>query len=373
VILPDPMTPDNAPLAGPLHGVRVLDLTRLLPGPFTARQLADLGADVIKIEDTGAGDYTHAPVRALVNQGKRAIRIDLKQPAGLAALLRLCGSADVLVEGFRPGVMQRLGAGYEAVRSVNPRIVYCSISGFGQSGPLSQMPGHDINYTALAGVADQVGNASGPALSNLPLADLLGGTMTAVRDILAALFDAARSGRGRHLDIAIADGLLSQAVLPLAALHEYGHVQPIGQGNLTGALACYGFYRTADDRHVAVGALERKFWEALCRRLEREDLAALHRTGDKSIEEQVRGELGAIFAARPLAHWAALFAEGEACVTPVLRLGETFAHPHFQARGFGAAPVGHAPNAGEHTDEILHAAGFNPDEIAALRATAAVA
>jgi alpha-methylacyl-CoA racemase len=364
---------DNPSPAGPLHGVRVLDLTRLLPGPFAARQLADLGADVIKIEDTGAGDYAHAPVRALVNQGKRAIRIDLKQPAGLSALLRLCASADVLVEGFRPGVMQRLGAGYEAVRSVNPRIVYCSISGFGQSGPLSQMPGHDINYTALAGVADQVGNTSGPALSNLPLADQLGGTMTAVRDILAALFDAARSGRGRHLDVAITDGVLSQAVLPLAALHEYGRVQPIGKGNLTGALACYGFYRTADDRHVAVGALERKFWDALCHRLGREDLSPLHRTGERSVEEQVRGELRAIFAARPLAHWAALFAEGEACVTPVLRLDESLAHPHFQARGFHAQAADEAPGAGEHTDEILEAAGFAADEIAALRGAGAVA
>ncbi|TWO73361.1 CoA transferase [Caenimonas sedimenti] len=358
--------------AAPLAGVRILDLTRLLPGPFAAQQLADLGADVIKVEDTGAGDYANAGVRHLVNRHKRAIRIDLKKPQGLATLLRLCRDADVLVEGFRPGVMQRLGAGYDAVRAVNPRIVYCSISGFGLTGPLAQAPGHDINYAALAGVADQVGNAHGPALSNLPLADLLGGSMTAVREMLAALFAATRSGQGRHLDIGIADGVLAQAVLPLAAVRESGHAQPLGQGTLTGALACYGFYATADGRHVAVGALEHKFWEALCERLERADLAQLHRTGDRQTEERVREELRAIFAARPMAHWAALFAGSQACVTPVLRLEEALAHPHFISRGFSKDPPGQAPQPGEHTQEILQGAGFTADEIATLRSEGAI-
>ncbi|WP_233259493.1 CaiB/BaiF CoA-transferase family protein [Ramlibacter sp. WS9] len=353
--------------------MRILDLTRLLPGPLATQHLADLGAEVIKVEDTGAGDYANPAVRALVNRGKRAIRIDLKQQEGLATLLRLCRGADVLVEGFRPGVMQRLGAGYDAVAAVNPRLVYCSISGFGQTGPLAQAPGHDINYTSLTGVADQVGNAHGPALSNLPLADLLGGTMVAVKDILAALLGAARTGKGRHVDVAIADGVLSQAVLPLAALHQHGRVQPLGEGSLTGALACYGFYRTADGRHMAVGALEHKFWDALCKRLERADLAPLHRTGDSATEERVREELRATFAARPLSHWAALFADGEACVTPVLRLDETLAHPHFQARGFRVDSAGGAPQPGEHTQEVLQAAGFHADEIAALRAAGAVA
>jgi alpha-methylacyl-CoA racemase len=359
--------------SAPLKGVRILDLTRLLPGPFATQQLADLGAEVIKVEDTGAGDYANLAVRALVNRNKRAIRIDLKQSEGLATLLRLCHDADVLVEGFRPGVMQRLGAGYDAVAAVNPRIVYCSISGFGKDGPLAQMPGHDINYVSLTGVADQVGNAGGPALSNIPLGDLLGGSMTAVREILAALFDAARSGRGRHLDVAIADGVLSQAVLPLAALHQHGHVQALGEGTLTGALACYCFYSTSDGRHVGVGALERKFWDAMCVRLERADLAPLHRTGDAATEERVRDELRAIFASRPLAHWATLFADGDACVTPVLRLDEAYTHPHLQARGFRIQAEGHAPGPGEHTQEILDEAGFDAEEIATLRAAGAVA
>lgn len=388
-----PESTSSASKGAPLAGVRVLDLTRLLPGPLGTMHLADLGADVVKIEDTGAGDYASHSVRALVNRNKRAIRIDLKHAQGVATLLRLCRDADVLVEGFRPGVMQRLGVGYEAVAAVNPRIVYCSISGFGQTGPLSDTPGHDLNYASLAGVADQIGNAAGSALSNLPVADLLGGTMTAVAGILAALFDAARSGRGRHVDIAMADGVLAHAVLPLAGLHQHGQVARIGQSALTGALACYGYYRTADDRQVAVGALEPKFWHDLCRLLERPDLAPLHRSGDAATEERLRAELAAIFGARPLAHWRALFQDGVGCVTPVLRIDETLEHPHFRARGmriaadeasppqlgcpikmtgFEPAMPRPAPRAGEHTDEILRQAGLDASTVAELRAAGAI-
>ena len=383
----------RSPAGAPLAGVRVLDLTRLLPGPMGTLHLADLGADVIKVEDLGAGDYATPSVRNLVNRNKRAIRIDLKQPDGAAALLRLCRDADVLVEGFRPGVMQRLGVDYEAVSDVNPRIVYCSVSGFGQTGPLRDQPGHDINYGALTGVLDQIGTADSPALSNLPVADLLGGTMMAVMGILAALFDAQRTGLGRHVDVAVADGVLAHAVLPLSALNQHGHVPPAGQSALTGGLACYGVYRTADERFVAVGALERKFWDSLCRRLERNDLAPLHRSGDAAIEERLRRELAGIFGARPLAHWSALFADGEACVSPVLRLDETLAHPHFRARGMvveasGDAPQQFgcpvkfsgfepdaprpAPHAGQHTDEVLREAGFQEAEIHDMRSTGAV-
>lgn len=377
----------TATRAAPLTGVRILDLTRLLPGPMGTLHLADLGADVIKIEDLGAGDYATPSVRELVNRNKRAIRLDLKQPAGAQALLRLARDAHILVEGFRPGVMRRLGVDYAAVAAVNPRIVYCSLSGFGQTGPLAEMPGHDLNYGALTGVVDQIGTPGSPALSNLPIADLLGGTMTAVMGMLAALYDAQRSGQGRHVDIAIADGVLAHAVLPLAALNQNGHVPPVGQGTLTGSLACYGTYRTADGRFVAVGALERKFWDALCRRLERPDLAPLHRSGDAATEEKLRSELAEVFAARPLAHWTALFAAGDACVTPVLRLDEALDHPHFRARGMvlggedgaprqlagpvrleGVAQAARpAPRPGEHTDEVLREAGFSAPEIEALR------
>ena len=376
------MNPQTAaPSGAPLAGVRVLDLTRLLPGPVATMHLADLGADVIKIEDTGAGDYATPTVRALVNRNKRGLRLDLKQLDGKQALLQLCRSADVLVEGFRPGVMQRLGLGYEELSAANPKLVMCSISGWGASGPLRDLPGHDINYTALTGVADQMGG-----LSNLPIGDLLGGTMTAVMGVLAALFDAARTGRGRHVDIAIADGVLAHAVLPLAAWQQHGAVPRQGEGPLTGALACYGLYDTADARQLAVGALERKFWDELCARIERPDLAPLHRSGDAQTEARVRAALTAVFAAQPLAHWAALFADAPACVTPMLRLDEALAHPHFQARGMavrgepmqlgcpvqmsGFAPgvPRPAPRPGQHSDAVLAEAGFSADSIAALRA-----
>jgi len=372
-----PQEPQGAPLAG----VRVLDLTRLLPGPLATQHLADLGADVVKIEDTGHGDYANPAVRALVNRNKRGLSLDLKQPAGRDVLLRLCRNAGAVVEGFRPGVMQRLGLGYDTLAATNPRIVLCSISGWGQTGPLRDLPGHDLNYAALTGVADQMGG-----LSNLPVADLLGGTMGAVMGLLAALFDAARSGRGRHVDVSIADAVLAHAVLPLAALQQTGEPPRPGQGTLTGGLACYGLYDTADGRQLAVGALERKFWDALCDCIARPDLAPLHRSGQAATELRLRAELQSLFASQPLAHWVALFEGTQACVSPVLRLDETLAHPHFRARGMAVAGTpgqlgpavrmsGYdapaprpAPARGEHSDTLLAAAGFDDGAIAALRA-----
>jgi alpha-methylacyl-CoA racemase len=377
----------------PLAGVKVLDLTRLLPGPMCTLHLADLGADVIKVEDTGAGDYASAPVRDMVNRNKRGMQLDLKHPAGVDALLALCENADVLVEGFRPGVMDRLGVGWAAVHARNPRLVYASISGYGQSGPLRDEPGHDMNYSALVGVADQMGSPSGElALSNVPVADLLGGTMTAVMGILAALFDAARTGRGRHVDIAIADGLLAHAVLPMAAVHREGRPRAASSDRLTGLLPCYAFYETADGRFLAVGALERKFWDAFCVCLGREDLQAQHVPSSPEASMRLRSEVAAILRAKPLAHWQALFEHAQCCVTPVLRLDEALEHPHFVSRGMSvevhgsdgqvmrqlACPVRMsgfefqvvrpAPLPGQHSDEVLREAGWSPERVADLRA-----
>jgi len=383
----------------PLAGVRVLDLTRLLPGPMCTLHLADLGADVIKIEDTGAGDYAAEPVRTLVNRNKRGIRIDLKQPEGVATLLRLCEQADVLVESFRPGVTERLGVGYAAVAERNPRIVYCSLTGYGQTGPYKDAPGHDMNYGGWTGVADQIG-APGqpPALSNVPVADLLGGSMTAVMGILAALYDVTRTGLGRHVDIAIADGVLAHAVIPLAAVNTQGQTAPAGASKLTGALPCYAMYATADGGHLAVAALEKKFWEAFCALIGREDLQALHAPRDPAQSEWVRAELRRLIGARTLAWWTEKLAGSDCCVTPVLKLEDALDNEHFQARGMvlplparegrdgGGGPAKArqlacpvkmsgfdftvrrpAPQRGEHTDEVLRAAGYGPDEIEALR------
>jgi crotonobetainyl-CoA:carnitine CoA-transferase CaiB-like acyl-CoA transferase len=375
----------------PLRGVRVLDLTRLLPGPVCTQHLADLGADVIKLEDTAAGDYAPPALRAIVNRNKRGLQLDLKQPEGAQAFLQLARGADVVVEGFRPGAMARLGLGYDEVAAVNPRIVYCSLTGYGQTGPYRDRPGHDLNYCGHAGVADQVGiDADTLALSNLPIADLMGGALTAAMGILAALFDAARTGRGRHLDIAMADGALAHAVMPLATLAAHGGTRRAGQDTLSGGLACYAVYRTADRRFLAVGALERKFWDALCDVVDRADLKPMHRTGDASTEARVRAELAAIFGARPLVHWETCFASADCCVSPVHTVEEALADPHLRARGMVvdsvhpvigaltlvACPVKmsrfefglqrHAPQPGEHTVELLREAGCDDAAIAAL-------
>jgi alpha-methylacyl-CoA racemase len=388
-----PSTEAGAPLAG----VRVLDLTRLVPGPVCTQHLADLGADVIKIEDTAAGDAVPPKLRALVNRNKRGIRLDLKHPDGAGALLRLAHDADVLVEGFRPGVMARLGLGYDVLAAINPRLVYCSVTGYGQTGPDRERPGHDINYCADAGVADQMGNADGPALSNVPIADLMGGALGAAMGILAALFDAARTGRGRHVDIAMADGALAHAVMPLAALATHGRTKRAGHDTLTGAHACYATYRTADGRWLAVGALERKFWEALCDALERPDLKPLHRSGDADVEARLRDELARVFATLPLAAWQARLRHAGGCASPVRTLEEAMADAHFRERGmvvesvhptYGpvtqvASPVKmsgfefalrrHAPRPGEHTAEVLREAGFDAAAVEALIAGGAAA
>ena len=375
----------------PLRGVRVHDLTRLVPGPVCTQHLADLGADVIKVEDTGAGDYAPPALRAIVNRNKRALQLDLKQPDGVEAFLQLARGADVVVEGFRPGAMARLGLSYEALAAVNPRIVCCSLTGYGQTGPYRDRAGHDLNYCGHAGVADQMGvDADTLALSNLPIADLMGGALTAAMGILAALFDARRTGLGRHLDIAMADGALAHAVMPLATLAAHGSTRRAGADTLTGGLACYALYRTADARFVAVGALERKFWQGLCEVIARADLEPLHRSGDPAIEAHVRDELAAIFGAHPLSHWEARFADADCCVSPVHTLEEALADPHFRARGMVvdsvhpgigsltqvALPVKmsrfefelrrHAPRAGEHTVELLREAGCSEASIAAL-------
>ncbi|MEN4921202.1 CaiB/BaiF CoA-transferase family protein [Achromobacter spanius] len=382
-------TPNTAPLAG----IRILDLSRLLPGPLGAQYLADLGADVIKIEDTQSGDYAPPSLRAVCNRNKRGLRLDLKHPDGQAALAALARDAHVVIESFRPGVAARLQADYPTLARHNPRLVYCSITGYGQTGPLRDAAGHDLNYSAYAGVADQMGcGPDQPALSNLPVADVLGGSLTAAMGILAALFDAQRSGRGRYLDIAIADGLLAGAAVPLATLNAHGATRPAGGDALSGALACYGQYRAQDGRYLAVAALEPKFWDALCRRLDRPDLLPWHREGDAAQQAHVRAELARLFGSKPRAHWLSLLDGADCCVTPVLTLSESLSHPQFVERGmvrqvrhdaYGpgaqiASPVKmsgfefaihrQAPLPGEHTDQILREAGYDDAAIASLHA-----
>ena len=393
-------------MSAPLSGIRVLDLTRLLPGPMCTLHLADLGADVVKIEDRGEGDYARglgvpadAPAGTvsafyrMVNRNKRSVAIDLKHEAGKAAFLRLAARADVVCESFRPGTVERLGIGYSAIAPLNPRLVYCAISGYGQTGPWRERAGHDINYLATAGVLDQTGSAGGaPALSNVQIADVLGGAATAAMTLLAALCDAQRTGSGRYIDVAMADGALAHNVFALHALEMRGEAACRGEDLLTGGVPCYAVYPTSDGRYMAVGALELKFWRELCRALERDDLVECQfATGARGAA--AHDALVSIFERRSQAEWIAHFAGRDCCVDPVLGLDESLRHPQFEARamvvqasdgGRQYAPPfkmsGHdfavqrsAPAHGEHTREVLAQAGFSAAEIDALATAGAIA
>ncbi|MGH2898842.1 MAG: CaiB/BaiF CoA transferase family protein, partial [Solirubrobacteraceae bacterium] len=274
-------------MTGALDGVRVLDLSRLLPGGFCSLLLADHGADVLKVEDTGVGDYIRwappavegaAPSAAsalflALNRNKRSIRIDLKQEQGRAVLLDLVRCHDVVLESFRPGVLERLGVGYEALRAVNPRLVYCAITGYGQDGPLRDRPGHDMNYLGLVGLLGLSGAVDGPPVPAAgQIADLGGGALMAAFGILAALRTAERSGAGQVVDISMSDGALSWLALVAARLLADGVVPRRGGLELAGGLACYRPYACADGGWVTLGALEPKFWQAWCRGAGREDL-----------------------------------------------------------------------------------------------------
>ena len=380
---------------GPLAGIRILDLTRLLPGPVATLHLADLGADVIKIEDPQVGDYARtlgtgqgedSAYFRMVNRNKRGLRLDLKLAPGVEVFMRLARDADVVVESFRPGVVDKLGIGYAAVAAINPKITYCSISGYGQDGPYRDLAGHDINYLGYAGVLEQIGSAGDdPAIPNFQIADLLGGAMTAAMGILAAVIEAQRSGEGRYIDISMTDSVLAHSYFAMLRLNDAGCSAPRGGDLLSGGLPCYAVYRCADGRYMAVGALESKFWKTCCELLERPAWVARQWDG------ALRAELAALFATRPRDVWTALFVAVDCCVTPVLTPEEALQNEQIVARGMVlqsdgltqfAPPLklsGHefsirhqAPKAGEHNDEILRDAGCSVAEIDRFRAAGAL-
>ncbi|MCF8199801.1 MAG: CoA transferase [Sulfuritalea sp.] len=399
------MTEEAGPPAGPLAGLRILDLTRLLPGPVATMHLADLGAEVIKIEDTGAGDYARAmgpDERAnnpeggdslffrIVNRNKKSLRLDLKQAAGVEIFLRLARNADVIFESFRPGVVDKLGIGYETVKAINPRIVYCAITGYGQTGPWADLAGHDLNYLAISGLLDQIGTHDGvssgaPAIPNLQIGDLLGGALTPLLGVLAAVIGAKATGQGSHVDVAMTDAVLAHTIFPLVTTLAHGKPAPRGADMLTGGVPCYSVYRTADERYLAVGALEPKFWEQVCSVIDRPDLAPFG-LASGSEGRRVKSELAALIASHPLTHWQAVFADTDCCVTPVLRIDETLKHPQIVAREMVAEVGGTkqfappyklsswpwkdavpAPKSGTDSDEVLAEVGFTESEIAAFR------
>ena len=330
----------------PLHGIRVLDLTRLFPGPVAGMHLADMGAEVIKIEEPGAGDYarTIGPIKNQVSQffmtlhrNKQFLRLNLKDASQRATFLDMVESADVVMESCRPGVMDKLGIGWETLKKRNPKLVMCAISGYGQTGLFAHKAGHDINYIAYAGMLEQNVCRNGlPALPNLQVGDLLGGAQSAVQGILAALLSAKMTGRGRYVDVSMTDAVLAHNFMPLTAVNNTGYSAKPGRDFLTGGLPCYNIYQTLDSRHMAVGALELKFWETCCDVLARPDLKDRHWTKGQEIDGSdamaVKTELDHIFAQDTQATWTAKFADVDCCVSPVLRMDEALQHPHFASR-----------------------------------------
>lgn len=337
-----PITAHDGPPASerqrPLAPLRVLDLSRLLPGPMACRHLADLGAQVLKVEPPlpgrpglpgddaaymGPGEDGVSHFYRVVNHGKRRLVLDLKQPDQLATLRALVAEAHAVVEGFRPGVMERLGLGYEALQAINPAIVLTSISGYGQEGPLRLAAGHDLNYLSLAGVVDQTRTPDGrPVFSHLQIADQLGGAQTAAIGTLAGVLGAQWTGQGRWVDVSMTDAVRQhQVILGTDALAD-GESPAPGASLLNGGVPCYNLYRCADNRWLAVGALELKFWQGVCAVVGREDWAARHWSlGEAPGSEGARAlidELGALIASRPLAVWVERFAGADCCVTPVL-------------------------------------------------------
>ncbi len=382
-----------------LEGVRVLDLTRLLPGPFCTMLLADMGADVVKVEEPGRGDYMrwYPPLQDgqsivfnAINRNKRSITLNLKSDAGRVAFLKLASRADVVVEGNRPGVMDRLGVGWAALCAQNPKLVLCSITGFGQTGPWAQRAGHDLNYMAIAGA---LGLNAEPGRDPHPLgvqvADIGAGAQGAATAILGALLEVARGGLGRHLDVSMTDGALSWLAVPIAQLvAEGGRPAPRGDLRLTGRYACYRVYRTKDGGYYSVGALEPKFWQELCEAFGRPDLVSRqYEEGDAQTALQL--EVEEIFGTRTRDEWQALLGDRDVCCEPVLELDEVPSHPHVRARGLVIdTPAGTElapavrlqedwrrlppPGLGEHTAEVLAEVGIEGDELERMRAEGAI-
>ncbi|MBY0147944.1 CaiB/BaiF CoA-transferase family protein [Neobacillus niacini] len=376
----------------PLEGIRVLDLTRLLPGPYCSLLLADYGADVIKVEDPKSGDYARwyeprvnddqSAMFISLNRNKRSITLDLKDEKDKEAFITLMKTADVLIESYRPGVMERLGLGYEQLKVHNPKLIYCAITGYGQTGPYAKEAGHDLNFLSYSGQLHLQGAPSEkPLIPSVQIGDIGGGALMAAVGILLAIIDAKKSNSGQFVDISMLDGTLSWMHTILPNYWTSGEMPNRGELTLNGGKACYEIYRTKDDRFISVGALEYKFWKNFCHVIGKAELIDQL---DAPLEQQrlIKQEVQAVIQQNTLTEWLELFAGIDACVSPVLtpeeltdhpqikhrQMIETITHPEMGVMKQIGNPIKlsnstvttrrHAPGLGEHTNEILKELGI---------------
>ncbi|WP_028108931.1 CaiB/BaiF CoA transferase family protein [Ferrimonas futtsuensis] len=383
---------------GTLSGLKVLDFSTLLPGPFASQLLADMGAQVTRIESPSRPDLLRqlspsvggeSAAHLTINRNKRSLALDLKAPQATEVVRRLVAEHDILLEQFRPGVMARLGLDYPSLRECNPRLIYCSLTGYGQSGPLAHRAGHDINYLALSGLASYSGRSE-PVLSGTQVADLAGGSQQAVIAILAALFERQSSGLGQHLDIAMVEGALALNAMAAAAVGCGAPVPHPGSEMLNGG-SLYDYYATADGRYLAVGALEPQFVLAFFQAIERPQWAT-HALAPPGQQSELKREIAGVMAGQTLAHWQQRFAPLDCCVEPVLNLKEAMVHPQFVERGMirklthqgqpltqlacplnRQGPIQPGAALGEHSEAVLRELGYGEEEVAELKASGAVA
>lgn len=385
----------------PLEGLRVLDLSRYLPGPFCTQILADFGAEVIKVEDPRGGDLGRqlAPVIKgqssrfyTVNRNKKSISLDLKKEEGRAIFKKLVLDCDLVVDQFRPGVMDKMGLGYETLRAINERIIYCAITGYGLTGPLRDTAGHDVNYLNLSGVTGLTGACDGmPAMSGVQIADISGGTLYSVIAILLALASRGKTGRGQLCDIAMMDASVSLLVYTLGEWSGWGVLPERGDDVLTGGYACYNIYETKDNKHVSLGAVEDKFWADFCRKTDCEEFIKLQ--WDKPKRKEIIENIRMVMKKKTREEWVDFFTDSDICFTPVLTMEEMCEHSQVKAREMiikvpDVRGTGHEvvltgvpiklsdtpgvikltfPELGEHNEEVLLAAGYTPAEIEKFR------